>query len=609
MQPRGPGTLRAKFFLSLALISALLTTAVLLLVRYRVQLHVKDEIGEFLEASVATFQSVHRQRESTLQRSAALLATLPTLKAVMTSGDPATIQDASHIYWELSGSQLFVLVDREARLMALHASRAGFPSAVAETSVRRYLDTGMHSDWWFGNGHLYEVFLQPIYFGSEDDGHPIGVLAVGYEVDSSVAEDLRRVTSSHVAFGYDSALVTSTVSGDGRRALEEHLRSLGGTEREPRELTIGTERFLVTSVRLPGSLAPPVTLTVLRSFDQATAFLESLNRWIAVIGLAAVLAGGVLVYMVATSFTRPLGRLVWGVRALERGDYEYPLEFRGRDEVSALTSAFVTMRSRLQETQQQLVEAEQLATIGRMASTISHDLRHPLTAIQAYAEFLAERDLTDAQRRDCYEEIQAAVNRMMDEINALLAFSKQGEELHPVEAEAMEVVERAIRTMKALPEFEAVAVTSSQDGPSSAWFDPPKLERVLLNLLVNAGEALLPSGGRIHVSCTGGPETLEIRVADSGPGIAPEIRDKVFQPFVTHGKQNGIGLGLTVVQSIVQQHGGEARVERSGEGGTVFLIALPRRPREGARTPQPVARGSEAPAMAAPPAARVPDAG
>jgi signal transduction histidine kinase len=418
------------------------------------------------------------------------------------------------------------------------------------------------------------VFFQPIFFGAEDDGHPIGVVALGYEVDGGVADELRRVASSDVGFGYEGALVVSTLSGAARGELAAHLGEPGDDPAAPRELRIGAERYLATSVRLSAAAAPLVTLTVLKSYDEATAFLQGVNRGIAAIGVAAVIAGALLVYVVSTSFTRPLARLVAGVRALERGDYEYPVDARGEDEVSDLTRTFVSMRSRLQDTQQRLLEAEQMATIGRMSSTISHDLRVPLSAIQAYAEFLAERNLTESQRHDYYDEIRSAVNRMLNEINALLAFSKQSEAIHEVEGDLMETVERAIRTMKALPGFEAITVTAEPDH-CVAWFDPAKLERALLNLLVNAGEALGPDGGRVHVTCTDLGELLEIRVADDGPGIAPEIRDKMFQPFVTHGKANGIGLGLSVVQSIVRQHGGRIGVARSGPDGTVFLIRLP----------------------------------
>src|SRR5690348_17892193 len=123
------GSLRTKFLLSLALISALLTSTTLLLVRYRVQLHVRQEIDQALRNPVITFESLQQQRESTLERSAALVATLPPLKAVMTSRDMATIQDASAMFWDLSGSQLFVLVDRSGTVVAIHTSTPGFSRA------------------------------------------------------------------------------------------------------------------------------------------------------------------------------------------------------------------------------------------------------------------------------------------------------------------------------------------------------------------------------------------------------------------------------------------------------------------------------------------------
>jgi signal transduction histidine kinase len=318
-----------------------------------------------------------------------------------------------------------------------------------------------------------------------------------------------------------------------------------------------------------------VTLTVLKSFDEATAFLQSLNRWIVGVGFAAVLAGSLLVFFVSTSFTRPLAQLVSGVQALEQGDFDYPLNATGSDEVSALTAAFQRMRLKLQETQRQLLDSERLATIGRMASMISHDLRHPLTAILAYAEFLSERNLSDVQRQDYYQEIRIGVNRMTDEISSLLGFSKQREAIHPGYGRTEEVIERAIQTVKVLPEFQSIEITFSHDRECDGWFDPGKFERVMLNLLFNACEAVPPDSGRIEVSCRKSEQGLEIRVADNGPGVSESIRDTLFQPFVSHGKETGIGLGLTAVHKIMQQHSGEVSLESTGPGGSVFKLVFP----------------------------------
>jgi len=567
--------LRTKFLLSLVIVSASLTWATLLVVRHRVRLRVRDEIFEGLRNSVVTFQSLQRQRERMLDRSAALLANLPSLKAVMTTEHEATIQDASTDFWRLVGSDLFVLADRSGKLAALDTAAAGFSRSEAQGFLRRSLGDGQTRDWWFGSGHLFEVFLQPIYFGSPAEHTLLGVLAVGYEIDDRVAEDLSRVASSQAAFRYGKTIVVSTLSATQQADLEREAERFLAAGLGPQDVQLGGEKFLSTSVELAPGGTPAVSLSVLKSYDQATAFLESLNRWILGVGLAAVLAGSALVFLISTTFTRPLANLVRGVHALEKGDFAYPLEARGNDEVSELTAAFDRMRRTIERTQRELLHAERLATIGRMASTISHDLRHPLTAILAYAEFLSEGNPDARQRKDLYEEIRLAVNRMTEQISSLLGFSKDREALRPVYGSVGEVLQRAIQSVHARPEFRRIAIAFSQEGGGEGWFDPGKLERVFHNLLLNACQAAPPDSGKIEVQARRTPQGLEIRVADNGAGIPQPVRANLFQPFVSYGKENGIGLGLAAVEKIVQDHGGQVSVERTGPEGTVFKLILP----------------------------------
>ncbi len=565
------GNLRTKFMLALALISALLTSAMLLMVRQRVQVRVREQLSQELRNSLDTFQALQQQRETTLQGTAALLATLPPLMAAMTSQDTATIQDASKSFWDLSGSQLFVMADMNGQVFALHSTAPGVAGMDAEAPLRGTLSAKRSRDWWFLDGHLFQVFVQPIYFGARTQNAQIGVLAVGFEVDAKVARDVARIASSQVAFRHENDLAVTTIPAAQQRELPGQL----GTKGAPVEITLAGEQFLATSVRLSPADAPRVTLTVFKSFDDATRFLQSLNGWILGIGIAGVLAGSVLVYFVSTSFTRPLEQLVKGVQALEAGDFDYPLKVQGNDEVSTLTAAFDGMRSRLQESQQQLLATERLATIGRMATSISHDLRHPLTAILAYAEFLSEARISDAQRNDFYQEIRIAVNRMTEELNSLLGFSKQGEAIRRVNARLEEVIERAIQNVRVLPEFESLTIEYAPEGECSGYFDAGKVERVILNLLFNACEAVVPGTGKIRITSRKVGDNLEVRVEDNGPGIPSVVLENVFQPFVSHGKEQGIGLGLTVVQKIVSDHGGVARVEHTGPTGTAFVITLP----------------------------------
>jgi signal transduction histidine kinase len=293
------------------------------------------------------------------------------------------------------------------------------------------------------------------------------------------------------------------------------------------------------------------------------------------LGLAAVLGGSVLVFLISHTMTRPLGDLVAGVRALEHGDYAFPLQARGRDEVAEVTGAFGRMRTSLQKTQRELLDAERLATIGRMASSISHDLRHSLAAILANAEFLCESNLTSGQREDLYTEIRIAVRQMTDLIESLLEFSRTRQSLHASHGDVRDAVDRAIDAVKTHPEFHGIRIQVESQGSSAGWFDFRKMERVLQNLLLNACEVVPQDTGRIDVSLRRSGDDLEIRVADNGPGIAEAVRGRLFEPFVSHGKENGTGMGLTVVQKILQDHGGDIAVENTSAAGTTFVVRLP----------------------------------
>jgi len=585
------GRLRTKFLLSLLLVSAFLTCSTLLVVRHRLQIQIREEIRQDLRNSVVTFQIFQRQREMALEDSAALVANLPIIEALMTSSDPATIQDASAALWRRTGGDLFVLADRKGQLMALHAVTPGFAPTEAAEMLERSLRSGEARDWWFGGGHLFRVFMRPIYFGEPAGGTELGVLVLGSEINEQVAEDVRQVASSQVAFLYGRTIAVSTLSGKqkddlgvlalepGTPTTQAHATS-SRLDVAPVDLELGQEQFLAMSTDLPPSSSLPAGLVVLRSYDQAARFLKSLNRWLFGLGLTAILAGSLLVFLISDTFTRPLANLVRGVRALEKGNFNYPLEAHGKDEVAELTQSFVTMRRTLWSAQQELLRAERLATVGRMASSISHDLRHSLTTILAYAEFLSEGGLTQVRRLEYYAEIRQAVNQMTDQLRALLEFSRVKTANRPVRGSIVPVIERALHSVKARPAFSGIKVVTSFEGGSEGWFDPGSLERVFHNLLLNACEATPPQSGRVRVTTRQTASGLEIRVADNGSGIPSEIRDTLFQPFVTAGKDNGIGLGLATVYKIVQEHQGQVEVEHTGPEGTVLRIVLPAVPAE-----------------------------
>jgi len=235
------------------------------------------------------------------------------------------------------------------------------------------------------------------------------------------------------------------------------------------------------------------------------------------------------------------------------------------------------MRASLLKSQQDLLESEQLATIGRMASSISHDLRHSLAAIVANSEFLCDGRLTSSQREELYQEVRTGVNSMTDLIDSLLEFARTRESLSPSYSSVCETVHRAVQVVRVHPRYHGTAIEVHCQDQFLGWFDPRKLERALYNLLLNACEAVPGIGGNVDVTVVETKDSISIQVSDNGPGVEESIREKLFHPFVSYGKENGTGLGLAVVQKIVQDHGGEVILQRTPDQRTVFTIVLPGR--------------------------------
>ncbi len=571
----GQVRLRTKFLIAMLLTSAGLTAVSLLIVQRTVENQVRRDLGNDLANSVETFRNAQKDREAVLARSARLMADLPSLKALMTSRHPPTIQDASGEMFRLSGGDLFALLDSTGQFVGFHTKAPGITREQAQQLLEHRNPLDEPLQWWFAGGHLYEVVLAPIYFGPSTDNSLLGVVAVGDEMNAAVARQVSQIAASQVTIVCGSTVVVSTLNAAQRSEVNKYLE--GQTiPRGPIDWRLGGESFVVSSLALNRDNMPPVTMLVMKSYDEATAFLNHLRQLLLGVGLGAVFVGSMLVYVTARTFTRPLEELVDGVRALGKGDFRYPVEARGASEIAELTKAFSGMRESLHQAQQRLLEAERLATIGRMASSISHDLRHPLTAVLANAEFLADADLTPQQREELYLEIRIAVNRLTDLVDSLLELSRPADSLNLVEAPIERTISRAIELVRAHPQFHKIAVSIESSGLHSAQFDQRKMERVFYNLLLNGCQAAQTRGGHVAVNVAEVNGNLEIRTTDDGPGVESSLRDKLFQPFVSHGKENGTGLGLTIAQKIVQDHDGTLQLESSVPGRTVMQIVIPR---------------------------------
>lgn len=568
--------LRTQLFLAVLLIILGLTGSLLFFVRHSVNTEIRRQVREGTDESVRAFENVQRQREVQLSRTAAMLADLPTLKAMMPIRDPLTIQDGSKRYYELAGCDLFVLAEPSGRVLALHMTKPGWSTATAEADLRRSMDSGEDASWWYDDGRLYQVSLHSVTAGTGDTAVPLGVLAIGYQVDSAVAHQLSIAANNDVALTTGDTVIASTLNAKDEAALQRRIHAgTLSTSSNSGEITLDTDQYTFASVLLHGSSLSPVRCYVMMPLVPVNTFIRRLNYSIYLISGIAVLFGMVLFGFVARTITRPLDNLVAGVKALAAGDFTYSIVPRGSTELVELSTSFAQMRGQLLALQQQRIESERIAALARAASSISHDLRHYLAAVVANAEFLYEADTLKIKKDEIYEEIQTAANQMTDLIDSLRELSYQRSAITPSRTHIDQVIRRAIEAIHAKPEFRNSRIVLLASEDLQGMYDARKLERVFFNLILNACEAAPGLDTSVTIDARKAGDSYEIRIQDSGPGIPPPIRSTLFDPFVSSGKPNGTGLGLAIVSKIVQDHSGTVSIERTSEAGTTVLVRLP----------------------------------
>ncbi len=567
--------MRTTLLVCLVSISFGLIAVTLAIVHNVLQKQVRSDISADLERSISTLHNIQAQRQRMLTREASLLAALPVLKSLMTTSDERTIRDGGAEFYELSGGDLFGLADGNGKLIAVYEAGASRdPAELSQSDIPR-MPGAADPSYLIMRGNLYEVAVQPLYFGNATAGTRLGYVLLGYAVDRRLAEEVSQATSAEVIFYAKRTMVATTL--DERYKAEsvqrtDDLLSSGAGE----DTRFGGERFLHAAVLLSGTSEPRVQLVVLKSYDQAIQYVTHLDHVLLGLGVVLLLlSGSVAVYLSAT-ITRPLDRLVAGARALGVGNFDYQLQRAGAREIRELGDAFDRMRCRLRTAREELLAAERLATIGQMASSISHDLRHYLSAVYANAEFLGYDSIGPDERMELLAEVRHGVRGMTDLIESLLLFSRTGEYLQLTYESLPFLAERAVAMVHAHPDAKNAHFVLDPGAQIEGWLDARKIERALYNLLLNGCQAARQASEQpeIRVTLVDTEDRIAFLISDNGPGVQEAIRESLFQPFVSVGKASGIGLGLTLAQKIAQEHGGDVMLVESGPGRTVFQFSV-----------------------------------
>lgn len=558
--------MRTTLMVSLLALSLGLTVTCLLIIRFSLQREIRRNLASDLSHSLVTFHNTAALRNGMLSREAALLADLPSLKALMATQDIHTIQDGSGAFWNTSGADFLALTNTSGQLYTSSNRGTLLDPALVAASLKTCMTSDDGTCLVPIGTSLYELAVQPLYFGPRVNGSELGFVVIGYSIDHEVAQQVSAVADADVAFLVDGTLSATTLPAG--TTLPQNIAAA------PQSIKLGKETYTASAETLP-STDGHVELIVLKSYTRASSYLRRVNNWILALGLSALVIAALLAAYISRTVTSPIESLVAGTRALGQGDFSYRFATTGAVEVRELAQSFDRMRSELQSTQSELLEIDRLATIGRMASSVSHDLRHHLSAIYANAEFMSLGQTGPEERIELLLEVKEAVQGMTDLIESLLLFGQTGHVLHLATESLAMLVDRTVHSVRQHPECRAVHVTTADITPIEASVDGAKLGRAVYNLIINACQATRGCDNpTVSISLTEDSERIRIAINDNGKGIPATIRDTLFQPFVSSGKVNGIGLGLTIAQHVAQEHGGETRLERSEPGSTTFSILL-----------------------------------
>jgi signal transduction histidine kinase len=258
--------------------------------------------------------------------------------------------------------------------------------------------------------------------------------------------------------------------------------------------------------------------------------------------------------------------------------YDYRVPVESDDELGRLARTFNEMCDSIQNAREELIRHERISTIGRLSSSIVHDLRNPLAAIYGGAEILVDSDLPPAQAKRLAGSIYSASRRIQELLQDLSNISR-GKSGVVETCHLSEVIAAAREVLAPSAENQGVRIRVSAPPDLELPLERARVERLFLNLMNNALEAM-PSGGELSVTARRNERDAIVQIDDTGPGLTNQIKARLFQPFVSEGKKNGLGLGLALSRQTAMDHGGDLWAEEKSTPGARFCVRFPIRQAE-----------------------------
>jgi signal transduction histidine kinase len=429
--------------------------------------------------------------------------------------------------------------------------------------------------------HIASLNLEPLMFRDED--------TIKKNIDAQIDQDLIYIQL------YDrfNTPVVGTEFLRGREDISccSHLpETVNETTAhfEAKTLLLDKRELHLLEVEVPifakGSTTQWGSIKIGLSLDDMRAEVMKTRLMLILIGLVGLAVGVSGAALLGRRIARPIRRLAAGTIRVSRGDFFHKIPVESKDEIGDLARSFNEMSAQLLRAQRQMeeankrmVQAEKLASIGRLAATIAHEIRNPLTSVKLNIQKVFLTETLNETEREHLQISQEGIGHIERFIKELLNFTRASE-LNLNRFSMEQIVEESVKLVRdACPDKTIALERDYEPNLPEVLADGDKLRQVISNVLRNAYEAVGGEGiVRVRMSGTAvdGRPFIRVTVSDNGPGIPDKDRENIFEPFFTT-KSSGVGLGLAIARKVLEQHGGAIRVINGGGRGAAFEILLP----------------------------------
>ncbi len=402
-----------------------------------------------------------------------------------------------------------------------------------------------------------------------------------------IREDSDKVKKAYsveiMIFGSDYTLNHSTLIGlsDAEQDWENLAKKMRLSEVK-KHFQKADETPMTHDVTLAGkpykvfylSLPPERFYCLLRPMEKIAEAKRTLTWYMLGIAVLVMALIAFISYRIGKNLTNPIKVLVDSTARVATGDLDEQCEIKTHDEIGELAAAFNQMTRDLKEFRDQLIQAERLATAGKMAASFAHEIRNPLSSMRMLAQMLMQKpEMLGEKHQRSIRYILEEIERIDTIVKGLMEFARPSS-LDLKQQPIAPVLQAVLALMEAnLAHHKIQLVLNLSRETPEIQFDSDKLKQVFMNVVLNAMEAM-PQGGVLQVSTFTENNSVCIKVEDTGVGIPGADVEHLFEPFFTR-KTRGTGLGLANVKRILEEHGGDVEIESALGEGTEVLLWLP----------------------------------